>query len=132
MDQEVQEFENLKIKYTSVIGSINILSKATRPDLLFSVSDLSQYLEKPVIKHWKAFNHVLKYLKVTQETGLHYFRSNKKGFKAFSDADWGNSRISRRSVTQYLACLHNNLVIWKTKKQPSVSISTAEAEYKAL
>ncbi|MBW0468951.1 hypothetical protein O181_008666 [Austropuccinia psidii MF-1] len=132
MDQEIQEFNKLKINYISAIGSINFLSTATRTDLSFAVSALSQYLENQGIKHWKAFNHVLKYLQGTQDIGLHYIRSNKKGIKAFSDADWGNCRISRRSITGYLACLHDNLVIWKTKKQPSVSISTSEAEYKAL
>ncbi|MBW0503000.1 hypothetical protein O181_042715 [Austropuccinia psidii MF-1] len=89
-DQEIQEFNKLKINYRSAIGSINFLSTATRSDLSFS------------------------------------------GVKAFSNADWRNCRISRRSIAGYLACLHDNLVIWKTKKQPSISISTAEAEYKAL
>ncbi|MBW0554462.1 hypothetical protein O181_094177 [Austropuccinia psidii MF-1] len=132
MDQEIQEFNKLKVNYRSTISSINFLSTATRPDLSFAVSALSQYLEKPGINHWKEFIHVLKYLQATQDIGLHYIRSNKKGVKAFSDADWGNCRISRRSITGYLACLHDSLVIWKTEKQPSVSISTAEAEYKAL
>ncbi|MBW0487484.1 hypothetical protein O181_027199 [Austropuccinia psidii MF-1] len=71
-DHEVQEFYKLKINYRSAIRSINFLSTATRPDLLFAVSALSQYLEKTGIKHWKAFNHVLKYVRNTRYwTTLH-------------------------------------------------------------
>ncbi|MBW0541002.1 hypothetical protein O181_080717 [Austropuccinia psidii MF-1] len=48
------------------------------------------------------------------------------------NADWGNCHVSRQSVSGYLATLNGCLVLWMTWKQPSVSLSTAEAEYKAL
>ncbi|MBW0465595.1 hypothetical protein O181_005310 [Austropuccinia psidii MF-1] len=48
------------------------------------------------------------------------------------DADWGNCRLTQRSTSGYLAQLHGCLICWKTRKQPLVSISTAEAEYKLL
>ncbi|MBW0539776.1 hypothetical protein O181_079491 [Austropuccinia psidii MF-1] len=131
-DLKIKELHKLRINYRSTIGSIRFLITATRPDLLFAVSALSQHLEKPGIKHWKEFKHVSRYLLGMQEIGPHYTRSNKKGVKAFSKANRGNGRITRRSVTEYITCLHNNLVIWKTNEQPSVYISTAEAEYKAL
>ncbi|MBW0574447.1 hypothetical protein O181_114162, partial [Austropuccinia psidii MF-1] len=110
---KLEEFNNLKINFRSAIGSLNYLSTATRPDLSFAVSTLSQYLEKPGIKHWSAFLHVLKYLKGSQELGLLYKRGKQNGIEAYSDADWGN-------------------LLWKSRKQPTVSISTAEAEYKVL
>ncbi|MBW0581957.1 hypothetical protein O181_121672, partial [Austropuccinia psidii MF-1] len=80
-----EAFKNLKVNYRSAVGSLSYLSTATRPDISFAVSLLSQFLELPGIKHWRAFLHVLRYLRV-----------------------------------------------WKTRKQPTVSLSTAEAEYKAL
>ncbi|MBW0527614.1 hypothetical protein O181_067329 [Austropuccinia psidii MF-1] len=48
------------------------------------------------------------------------------------DADWGNCTDTRWSVTGYLVQFNNCLVIWKTRKQPTVSLSTSEAEYKSL
>ncbi|MBW0497960.1 hypothetical protein O181_037675 [Austropuccinia psidii MF-1] len=51
---------------------------------------------------------------------------------AYSNADWGNCRVTRSSVSGHLILLNNGLVIWKTKKQPTVSLSSAKAEYKAL
>ncbi|MBW0508535.1 hypothetical protein O181_048250 [Austropuccinia psidii MF-1] len=131
-EDERKVFEAIEVNYRSAIGSINYLSTATRPDLSFAVSCLSQYLEKPGIQHWKAFLHVLKYLRGTQDVGLCYMRNKKSGLVAFSDADWGNCQETQRSTSGFLAQMHGCLIFWKTRKQPSVSISTAEAEYKSL
>ncbi|MBW0502773.1 hypothetical protein O181_042488 [Austropuccinia psidii MF-1] len=131
-DNEIAAFKDLKVNYRSAIGSINYLSTETRPDLSFPVSTLSQYLERPGNKHWQEFLHVLKYLRGTSSVGLWYPVDKGNEVTAYSDADWGNCKITCRSTTGYLACFHNCLVLWKTEKQPSVSISTAEAEYKAV
>ncbi|MBW0577854.1 hypothetical protein O181_117569 [Austropuccinia psidii MF-1] len=61
-----------------------------------------------------------------------YKKDGAQGISAWSDADWGNCHSTRHSITGYLATFHSGLVLWKTRKQPSVSISTAEAECKAL
>ncbi|MBW0505351.1 hypothetical protein O181_045066 [Austropuccinia psidii MF-1] len=90
-EEERTAFDALQINFRSAVGSINYLSTATRPDLSFAVSSLSQHLEKPGIQHWKAFLHVLKYLRGTQEVGLWYSRKGEAGLIAYSDADWGNS-----------------------------------------
>ncbi|MBW0495008.1 hypothetical protein O181_034723 [Austropuccinia psidii MF-1] len=129
---EKQEFLSLKINYRSAVGSLSYLSTATRPDLSYSISALSQFLENPGIQHWKAFLHVLKYLKGTHHLGLMYRKNIAKPPVAYSDADWGNCRITRHSTTGYLILFSGNLVIWKTRKQLTVSLSSAEAEYRAL
>ncbi|MBW0506580.1 hypothetical protein O181_046295 [Austropuccinia psidii MF-1] len=104
-DEEVERFLSLGVNYRSAIGSINYSSTATRPDLSHAVSSLLQ---------------------------LVYSQGLDNEVRGYSNADWGNSRATRRSVTGILAFFSGNLVLWKTRKQPSVSISTAEAEYKAL
>ncbi|MBW0461422.1 hypothetical protein O181_001137 [Austropuccinia psidii MF-1] len=129
---EQEEFFSLKVNYRTAIGSLSYLSTATRPDLSYSISALSQFLENSGILHWKAFLHFLKYLKGTNNVGLMYERNVKKPPVAYSDADWGNCRITRRLTTGYLVLLHNNLIIWKTRKQPTVSLSSAKAKYKLL
>ncbi|MBW0474073.1 hypothetical protein O181_013788 [Austropuccinia psidii MF-1] len=129
---ELEKFRNLSVSYHSAIGSINYLSTVTRPDLSYAVSSLSQFLETPGINHWNNFLHVLKYLNGTQNIGLFYSWGSKEGIRAYSNADWGNCQETRWSVTGFLVTFKGNLVIWKTRKQPSVLISTAEAKYKAL
>ncbi|MBW0511644.1 hypothetical protein O181_051359 [Austropuccinia psidii MF-1] len=90
------------------------------------------FLEQPGINHWKAFLHVLRYLKGSQDSALTYDTGNEHGIAAYSNADWGNCTNTRRSVTGYLVQFNKCLVIWKTRKQSTVSLSTSEAEYKSL
>ncbi|MBW0579520.1 hypothetical protein O181_119235, partial [Austropuccinia psidii MF-1] len=75
--------------------------------------------------------HVLRYLRGSSNRGLHYAAEKNNGITAYSNADWGNCSMTQCSTTGYLACFHKCLILWKTRKQPTVSISTAEAEYKA-
>ncbi|MBW0587646.1 hypothetical protein O181_127361 [Austropuccinia psidii MF-1] len=101
--EEISKFNLLGVSYRSAIGSINYLSTARRPDLAHSVSSLLQFLENPGIQHWNGFLHVLRYLKGTQSIGLVYSKTNAQGIEAYSEADWGNCQLTRRSVTGYLA-----------------------------
>ncbi|MBW0533566.1 hypothetical protein O181_073281 [Austropuccinia psidii MF-1] len=64
-----EEFLSFKVNYQSAVGSLSYLSNATRPDLSYSISALSQFLENPGILNLKALLHVLKYLKGTNDVG---------------------------------------------------------------
>ncbi|MBW0505428.1 hypothetical protein O181_045143 [Austropuccinia psidii MF-1] len=130
--EECNAFKALNTNYRSAVGSLSYLSVATTPDISFAVSSLSQFLEKPGMVHWNAFLHVLRYLKGTAGLGLFYASGGGSGLCAYSDADWGNCKQTRRSVTGFIISFNSCLVIWKTRKQPTVSLSTTEAEYKAL
>ncbi|MBW0526488.1 hypothetical protein O181_066203 [Austropuccinia psidii MF-1] len=132
MEDGRKSFKAIEVNYCSAISSINYLSTATQPNLSFAVSCLSQYLEEPGIQHWKAFLHVLKYLQGTQDVGLCYMQNETSGLVVFSDADWGNCHETQRSNSGFLTQMNGCLIFWKTRKQPSVLISTAEAEYKSL
>jgi hypothetical protein len=51
---------------------------------------------------------------------------------AFSDSDWTGDGDDRRSTGGFAVYLGRNLVSWSAWKQPTVSRSSTEAEYKAL
>ncbi|MBW0521828.1 hypothetical protein O181_061543 [Austropuccinia psidii MF-1] len=112
-EEELSSFNALGVSYQSAIGSINYLSTATRPELSYAVSSLSQSLERPGMNHWKAFLHVLRYLRGTQHLALTYYKGNNSGIVVYSDTNWGNCPDTQRL-------------------QPMVSLSTSEAEYKSL
>jgi nitrogen regulatory protein PII-like uncharacterized protein len=89
-------------------------------------------LEKPGLSHYRAAKQVFRYISGTREMGLVYQKQENSSLKAYVDADWGNCLITCRSVTGYFAMAGHHLLSWKLNKQDTVSLSSAEAEYKAL
>lgn len=80
--------------------------------------------------------HVFRYLKGTKEKELSFKRdkSQNLGLKIFCDADWATDKNDRRSTTGYCASLNDksSLISWKAKKQPTVALSTCEADFISL
>jgi hypothetical protein len=130
--EEQDRFKALGVNYRSAVGALSYLSTATRPDIAYAVSLLSQFLEEPGITHWEAFTHVLRYLAGTSDNALVYKRGGPEDLQGYTDADWGNCLSTRRSLTGYLLLFNGHLISWQTKKQPVVSLSSCEAEYRAL
>lgn len=122
-------------KYREAVGSLIYLTSCTRPDLSYVVSKLSQYFSEPTEEQWTTVKHVLKYLKGTNDKMLCY-RKCDEGLRlvTYSDADWAGDANDQRSTSGYCVSLCKNgpLISWKTKKQPTVALSTCEAEYIAL
>lgn len=120
--------------YRSLVGALNYISMTTRPDITFAVSCLSQYLNEPGSKHWEAGIQVFRYLKGTKEIGLMLRKnpSDTTTLVGYADADWASCPESRRSVSGNLVLLNDNIISWRSKKQPTLSLSSSEAEYKSL
>lgn len=123
-------------KYREAVGSLIYLSTCTRPDISFVVSKLSQHFDDPTEEHWSTVKHVFRYLKGTAEQSLCFKRNDtsKLGLKVYSDADWASERADRHSISGYCVSLSegSSLISWKSRKQPTVALSTCEAEYIAL
>lgn len=120
-------------EYRSVVGKLNYLASTTRPDLTFSVSYLSQFNQCPHPEHMSAVQTVLRYLAGTSDRGIKY-SSEKVDTKliGFVDADWAQCTIDRRSYTGCVMMLSGGPVSWESKKQPTVALSSTEAEYMAF
>ena len=120
--------------YREIVGSLVYAMTCTRPDLSWVVTKLSQHLSRPCKADWIMLKHVLRYIKGSIDFKLQYSKSlNGLRLFGYSDADWGSSE-DRRSTSGYYFSLNENgpAVSWKSKKQPTVALSSCEAEYMAL
>ncbi|RVW87157.1 Retrovirus-related Pol polyprotein from transposon TNT 1-94 [Vitis vinifera] len=120
-----------KGRYQRLVGKLIYLSH-TRPDIGFSVSVVSQFMNNPTEKHMTAVIRILRYLKMTPRKGLFFQRTTNKEIEIFSDADWAGSVTDRRSTSGYCSFVWGNLVTWRSKKQSVVARSSAEAEFRAM
>lgn len=118
-------------RYRSIVGGLQYLT-LTRPDISFAVNKVCQFLAQPTEVHWEAVKRILRYVKGTLDTGLTIHKSPSVGISIFTDADWAGCVDDRRSTGGFAIFVGSNLVSWSSKKQPTVSRSSTEAEYKAL
>ena len=117
--------------YRSVVGALQYLS-ITRPNIAFTVNKVSQFMNEPQDTHWSAIKRILCYLKHTIDHGLFIKKCSSNQLFAFSDADWAGCPDDIRSTSGFCIFLGSNLLSWSSKKQPIVSRSTTESEYKSM
>ncbi|TXG66151.1 hypothetical protein EZV62_007426 [Acer yangbiense] len=91
--------------YRRMIGKLLYLT-ITKPDLSYSVNRLSQ--------------------------GILFSSNSDLQLKAFANSNWAACPDSRRSISGFYVFLGNSLISWKSKKQHTISRSSAEAEYRAM
>ena len=104
----------------------------TRLDIAHATGVLAQFGANPGKPHYEALKHVLRYLKGTAHFGLTFGGSdNKTDLIGWSDADWAQDTDTRRSIVVFIFDDAGGYVSWSSKKQPTVALSTAEAEYMA-
>ncbi|XP_071700582.1 secreted RxLR effector protein 161-like [Rutidosis leptorrhynchoides] len=104
----------------------------TRPDIAYAVQQICLHMQAPKECHMHALRRILRYIKGTVSYGLQLSRSSLSSLISYTDADWGGCPDTRRSTSGYYVYLGGNLVSWSAKRQPTVSRSSAEAEYRGI
>lgn len=126
---EGKELEDVTM-YRRIVGSLIYLT-LTRPDIAYVVGLLSRFVQAPRKPHLDAVRMVLRYIKSTPGYGVKFKREAKIELVGYCDADYARDITTRRSTTGYVFMIGSSAVAWCSKRQPTVSLSTTEAEYRA-
>ena len=128
--EEAEEMQ--KVPYKEAVGCLSFAAQVTRPDIAFAVNMVSQFAANPGKQHWEAVKRIFRYLKGTASKKLEYSKEGADQIRGYTDADWGGDPDDRRSTTGYVFTLQGGAISWNVKKQPTVALSSCEAEYMAL
>jgi hypothetical protein len=118
-------------KYRSMIGSLLYVT-ASRPDVMQAVGQVAQFQATPKESHVLSVKSIFRYLKEIEDFGLWYPKGKDISLIAYTDAYWAGCIDDQRSTSGAVFYLGECLVSWISKKQSSVSLSTAEAEFIAV
>jgi hypothetical protein len=127
-------------EYRSVLGKLNFLEKSTRPELAYSVHQAARFCSYPKASHSAAVRHIVRYLMDTRDRGL-ILRPDGHSFTCFVDADFaGNwhketahfNSMTAKSRSSYIVMYTGCPVIWSSKLQTEIALSSTESEYGGL
>ena len=102
-------------RYQQLIGTLLYASIGTRPDIAFAVTRLSRYNTNPTDEHHRYTQYILKYLKGTIKTHIHYDGSSHAGLIGYSDSDWGENKDDHHSTSGQVFTLFNGAISWRSR-----------------
>ncbi len=131
----------LNFGYHSAIGKLNYLAQTTRPDIVYATHQLAKYSSNPREPHGEAVLYLICYLKKTQDLGTCFKPDQDKGLECYCNADFSgnwNKHLAlidpstTKSQSGWIIFYAGCPVIWASKLQTQVALTTTEAEYIAM
>ena len=118
---------SLQSEYQSIIGSLLYCATNTRPDVAYAVGYLGRAMSCPTPELLECARGVLRYLNTHKSIGLRYAPRDTGAFSGMSDSSWEVRHSTSGSVFMF----GEAAITWSSKKQPSVALSSCEAEIMA-
>jgi hypothetical protein len=117
--------------YRQLVQSLLYLIHS-RPYLSYAVGADSRFMQEPHEIHWKDAKHILRYIQGTITFGIHYEKNSTLDLIGFTDSDRVGDNIDRKSTSGYSLSLGSGPICCSGKKQTTIALSPAEAEYRGV
>ena len=130
-----------KWDYRRIIGKLNFLEKSTRPEIAYAVHQCARFASNPRESHANAVKYLCRYLLGTKDDGIILRPDVSKSFEVHVDCDFAGNWVKEdamedpstaKSRTGYVISYAGCPVIWSSKLQTEVVLSTTESEYVGL
>ena len=119
---------------------LSYLSNTVRPEILMVVNQTARYSMNPILSHELDIMRIGQYMVDNTDSGIIYTIDKTKGVEIYVGANfsggWDSADSSNTdnvlSRTGFLICYSGCPIIWSSKLQTEIAISTVEAEYIAM
>ena len=123
--------------YRSVTGMLNYLKKTSRPEIAFAVHQCARFCKKPILFYNRALHRIVQYLAVAKDKGILFTPDEKVGVQCFVNADFSggwqscdtDNPAGVLSRTGYIITYGKLLLVWESKLQTEIALSTTNSEY---
>ena len=127
---------NCSNSFAKLLGCLQFISNSTQPDISFAVNKLAAYTANPGLQHHGAIKWILRYLAGMKNLGITYRNTpdetdNNNLFHGYADATFANTN-DHKATTGYVFLRSGGVIMWKSKKQTVIALSSTEAEHVAL
>ena len=127
-------------EYPTVIGMLMYLSTNSRPDIAFAVHQCARFTHAPKASHATAVKRILRYLQGTKDKGMTLTPTKEMDVNCYVDADFAGTwsveddqePVSVKSRSGHLLTFMGCPLLWCSKMQTQIALSTMEAEYITL
>ena len=138
-DKDGEPFDE-EWSYPAAVGMLLHLSSNTRPDIQYAVHSAARHSHSPKKSHGQAVKRIVRYLIDTADRGIEFSPDLSKGLDCFVDADWAGGwgyedeqdPVSVKSRTGFVLTLFGCPIIWQSKLQTEITLSSTAAEYVAF
>lgn len=113
--------------YRQIVGALQYLT-FTRPDIMYAVQQVCQFMHSPRDTHLQAVKRILRYLKATIDFGISFILTSSSTLAGYVDSDWAGCPDRRRSTMSHCIFLGAYPISWSRKKQVTLSQYSTETE----
>lgn len=121
--------------YRSAVGTLLQFVKHSRPDLANPIRELSKCMDAATPSAMKELKRIINFVIKTKHFGLKIEPTTNSDYwylNVYSDSDWAGDQDNRHSISGFIIFFMGVPIMWKSKAQKAVALSSSEAEYYAM